>query len=355
MEQKDLLRPKGTIDVPLHRVTNDVFADGEQSIEDRIDRVLNYEIRIMSGNSNRPLALEIAKLLHVNLTNADVKRFSDGEIFVSIRENVRGKDVFIVQSTSPPVNDHLMELLIMIDTCKRASAKRITVVTPYYGYARQDRKSAPRVPISARLVADLIIAAGAHRILAFELHAGQIQGFFNIPVDHMYAIPVFAEYLLKEGVEKKDLVVVSPDAGGMERARALAKRLDAALAIIDKRRSGPNVAHVMHVIGEVEGRRCIIVDDMVDTAGTLTQGAQALVDHGAKSVQACCVHAVLSGPAIGRIDASPLERLYVTDSIEMTEERSSPKIRVLAVAKVFAETIRRIHREESVSSLFDEA
>mmetsp|Transcript_2163 Transcript_2163/g.3901 ORF Transcript_2163/g.3901 Transcript_2163/m.3901 type:complete len:355 (+) Transcript_2163:294-1358(+) len=349
---KQALRPTGSMAINSIG-KHEVFADGEQSFEEQIDKVLNYEIRIVAGNSNIPLAQEIARLLRVNITDADVRRFSDGEVYVSIRENVRGKDVFIVQSTSPPVNDHLMELLVIIDTLKRASAKRITAVIPYYGYARQDRKSHPRVPISARLVADLISAAGAHRVLAFELHAGQIQGFFNIPVDHMYAIPVFAEYLLKEDVPE-GLVVVSPDAGGMERARALAKRLNSSLAIIDKRRSGPNVAHVMHVIGDVQGRHCIIVDDMVDTAGTLTEGARALVEHGAATVRACCVHAVLSGPAIQRIQDSPLERLYVTDSILLEEQKLIPKIKVLGVAQVFAETIRRIHREESVSSLFQD-
>ncbi|KAA8490823.1 Ribose-phosphate pyrophosphokinase [Porphyridium purpureum] len=350
----NILRPKSLMALNQIHAGGEAMHVGEQSFEDQIDRVLNYEIRIVTGNSNLPLAAEIAKLLRVTITEADVKRFSDGEVYVSIKENVRGKDVFILQSTSPPVNDHLMELLVIIDTLKRASAKRITAVIPYYGYARQDRKSNPRVPISARLVADLIVAAGAHRVLAFELHAGQIQGFFNIPVDHMFAIPVFAEYLLQLEKQPEDLVVVSPDAGGMERARALAKRLNAALAIIDKRRSGPNVAHVMHVIGDVIGKDCIIVDDMVDTAGTLCEGAKAVMDNGARRVRACCVHAVLSGPAIERLQNSPLERLYVTNSILLPDEKLIPKIRVLGVAQVFAETIRRIHREESVSSLFQE-
>lgn len=263
-------------------------------------------------------------------------------------------DVFIVQPTSPPVNDHLMELLVIIDTLKRASAKRITAVIPYYGYARQDRKAAPRVPITARLVADLIQTAGAHRVLAFELHAGQIQGFFNIPVDHMFALPVFVDHLKSSGQKLDRPVVVSPDAGGMERARALAKRLDASLAIIDKRRSGPNVAHVMHVIGEVAGRDCIIVDDMVDTAGTLTQAAKALNDNGARTVKACCIHAVLSGPAVERIKNSCIEELVVTNSISLSEEKANAIgcITRISVGQLMAETIRRVHREESVSSLF---
>lgn len=285
-----------------------------------------------------------------------MKKFSDGEIFVSIKENVRGKDVFIVQPTSPPVNDNLMELCIIIDTLKRASAKRITAVIPYYGYARQDRKCAPRVPITARLVADLIQTAGAHRVLAFELHAGQIQGFFNIPVDHMYALRVFVDYLLQNCHVKKDgnsPVVVSPDAGGMERARCFAKKLDSSLAIIDKRRSAMNVAHVMHVIGDVTGQDCIIVDDMVDTAGTLTEAAKALKEQGAKKVTACCVHALLSGPAIDRIKASCIEELIVTDSIVLPPEKKLPNITVISVGEVIAETISRIHAEESVSTLFD--
>lgn len=316
-------------------------------------QALNYEIRVVAGNANRPLAEEIARHLKVKITQAEIKRFADGECYVSLKENVRGKDVFIVQPTSPPVNDHLMELLLIIDTLKRASAKRITTVMPYYGYSRQDRKNAPRVPISARLVADLISTAGAHRVLAFELHAGQIQGFFNIPVDHLFAIPVFADHLIKMGLNK-DVVVVSPDAGGMERARALAKRLNAALAIIDKRRSAPNVAHVMHVIGDVRDRDCVIVDDMVDTAGTLTQAAAALKDHGARRIMACCVHALLSPPAVDRIRDSCIEELSVTNSLVLSPEKQLKNIRVLSVAKLFAETIRRVHREQSVSTLFDD-
>jgi len=316
-------------------------------------QALNYEIRVVAGNANLPLANEIARHLKVKITAAEIKRFADGECYVSLKENVRGKDVFIVQPTSPPVNDHLMELLLIIDTLKRASAKRITAVIPYYGYSRQDRKNAPRVPISARLVADLISTAGAHRVLAFELHAGQIQGFFNIPVDHLFAIPVFADHLSTSGL-RDDVVVVSPDAGGMERARALAKRLNAALAIIDKRRSAPNVAHVMHVIGDVRGRDCVIVDDMVDTAGTLTQAAAALKDHGASRIMACCVHALLSPPAVDRIRNSCIEELCVTNSLVLSPEKQLKNITVLSVAKLHAETIRRVHREQSVSTLFDD-
>lgn len=326
-----------------------------------LDKALNYEIRVVSGNANPVLAREIASHLKVRMTSAVVSRFSDGETRVAIQDNVRGKDVFIVQPTSPPVNDHLMELLVIIDTLKRASAKRITAVIPYYGYGRQDRKAAPRVPITARLVADLIQTAGAHRVLAFELHAGQIQGFFNIPVDHMFALPVFVNYI--NGSEEyrairasnpNPLVVVSPDAGGMERARLLAKFLDAALAIIDKRRSAPNVAHVLHVIGEVQDRDCIIVDDMVDTAGTLTKAAVALKENGAKSVRACCIHAVLSGPAVERIQNSCIEELVVTNSIELKQEvyESLSCITRLSVGTLMAETISRVHREESVSTLF---
>lgn len=323
-----------------------------------LDKALNYEIRVVAGNANRPLAEEIANHLKVRMTSAIVSKFSDGETRVAIEDNVRGKDVFIVQPTSPPVNDHLMELLVLIDTLKRASAKRITAVIPYYGYGRQDRKTAPRVPITARLVADLIQTAGAHRVLAFELHAGQIQGFFNIPVDHMFALPVFVTYLkntiLRNNGDAANIVVVSPDAGGMERARLLAKGLNAALAIIDKRRSAPNVAHVLHVIGDVKDRDCIILDDMVDTAGTLTKAADALKENGAKTVRACCIHAVLSGPAVERINNSCIEELVVTNSIELDEEKEQalPCLTRLSVGSLMAETISRVHREESVSTLF---
>ncbi|KAF6001621.1 hypothetical protein CCYA_CCYA14G3850 [Cyanidiococcus yangmingshanensis] len=330
----------------------------EEHLGAALDQALNYELRIMAGNSNRELAAAIARNLKIELMEADVRRFSDGEIYVSIKENVRGKDVFVVQATSPPVNDNLVELLLMIDTLKRASAKRITAVMPYFGYARQDRKCAPRVPISARLVADLLEVAGAHRVLAFELHAGQIQGFFRIPVDHMYSVPVFVGYLLENNFDGlTDPVIVSPDAGGMERARAFAKRLNASLAIIDKRRSGPNVAHVMHIIGEVHRRDCIIIDDMVDTAGTLTEAAKALKDHGAQKVHAYIVHPVLSGPALDRIRESAIDKLVVTNSIIISDERkrqSGNKIVQLPVDSLFSDCIKRIHREQSVSSLFDQ-
>ena len=326
-----------------------------------LDRALNYEIRVVSGNANRALAEEIAKHLKVRMTNANVSQYSDGETRVSIEDNIRGKDVFIVQPTSPPVNDHLMELLVIIDTLKRASAKRITAVIPYYGYGRQDRKVSPRVPITARLVADLIQTAGAHRVLAFELHAGQIQGFFNIPVDHMFALPVFLDHLCvnnnnNTGNTDKDSqpIVVSPDAGGMERARILAKKMNASLAIIDKRRSAPNVAEVMNVIGDVENRDCIIVDDMVDTAGTLTKAAKALKNNGARSVRACCIHAVLSGPAVERINESCITELMVTNSILLPEKKVKALkcLNIISVGEIMAETIRRVHREESVSTMF---
>ena len=309
------------------------------------------KIKIFSGNSNRLLAEELCQFIGVPIGQASVKTFSDGEIAVEIQENVRGKHVFIVQSTCSPVNDNLMELLVMIDAMKRASAGLITAVIPYYGYARQDRKAAPRTPITAKLTADLITAAGATRVLSMDLHAGQIQGFFNIPVDHIYAMPVTLEYI-KENMGD-DIVVVSPDAGGVERARAFAKRLGSSLAIIDKRRTGPNVAEVMHIIGDVEGRVALIVDDMVDTAGTLTQAARALAENGAKKVCASCTHAVLSGPALDRIAASAIEEMVVTNSIPLSEKgQGCAKISVLSVAPLLGEAIKRIHSDDSVSSLF---
>jgi ribose-phosphate pyrophosphokinase len=288
----------------------------------------------------------------VPLADAEVSRFSDGEIFVQFNENVRGADVFVVQPTCPPVNDTLMELLIMVDALKRASAHRITAVLPYYGYARQDRKVQGRVPISAKLVADLMEAAGVDRVLALDLHAGQIQGFFNIPVDHLFAAPVvMIDYLRKK--ELHDAVVVAPDAGGVERARAIAKRLSAGLAIIDKRREGPNSAVAMHLIGDVEGRDAVVIDDMIDTAGTLVQAVGAIQREGARRILACGVHAVLSGPAIERIKASPIEEVVVTNSVPLTpEKRTAARITVLTVAPLLGEAIRRIHDEESVSTLF---
>ncbi|MEX2224045.1 MAG: ribose-phosphate pyrophosphokinase [Candidatus Rokuibacteriota bacterium] len=310
-----------------------------------------YELKLFSGNANRPLAEEIAKTLQLPLGDADVSRFSDGEVYVQINENVRGQDVFVIQPTCPPVNDHLMELLVMIDAFKRASARRITAVLPYYGYGRQDRKVQPRVPITAKLVADLLTAAGAQRLLAVDLHAGQIQGFFDIPVDHLFAAPpVIIDHLAKKDLN--DPVLVSPDAGGVERARALAKRLKAGLAIIDKRREGTNIAMFMHLIGDVKGRDAVIVDDMIDTAGTLIQAVDALKREGANRILACAVHGVLSGPAIARIKESILEEVIITNTVPLTPERQLSKIRVLSVAPLLAEAIRRIHDEESVSTLF---
>ena len=307
-----------------------------------------YELKLFSGNANRPLTDEIAQYLHIPVSDADVTRFSDGEVFVQVNENVRGADVFVVQPTCPPVNDNLMELLIMTDALKRASAHRITAVLPYYGYARQDRKVQPRVPITAKLVADLLEAAGVDRVLALDLHAGQIQGFFNIPVDHLFAAPVIIDYLGKKDL--RDPVIVSPDAGGVERARAIAKRLKAGLAIIDKRREGPNIAVVMYLIGQVEGKDVVIIDDMIDTAGTLIQAVGALEREGARRIIACGVHPVLSGPALDRIKASALEEVVVTNSIPVAKR--GVQITVLTVAPLLGEAIRRIHDEESVSTLF---
>jgi ribose-phosphate pyrophosphokinase len=311
---------------------------------------MTYELKLFTGNANRPLAEEIAQSLHLPVGEAEVSRFSDGEVFVQVNENVRGTDVFVVQPTCPPVNENLMELLVMIDALKRASARRITAVLPYYGYARQDRKVQPRVPITAKLVAVLLEAAGVDRVLALDLHAGQIQGFFNIPVDHLYASPVLIDYLGKKDL--KDPVVVSPDAGGVERARAIAKRLKANLAIIDKRREGPNQAIAMHLIGEVRGRDAVVIDDMIDTAGTLVQAVTALEREGARRILACGVHAVLSGPAIDRITASPIEETVVTNSIPVSDAKRAARITVLSVAPLLGEAIRRIHDEESVSTLF---
>jgi len=311
-----------------------------------------YELKLFTGNANRALAEEIAQYLRVPLGAAEVDRFSDGEVFVQLNENLRGADVFVIQPTCPPVNDNLMELLIMIDAIKRASAHRITTVLPYYGYARQDRKAMGRVPISAKLVADLLSAAGVHRVLALDLHAGQIQGFFNIPVDHLFAAPaVMIDYLNKKDL--RDPVVVSPDAGGVERSRAIAKRLDANLAIIDKRREGPNAAVAMHLIGDVRDRDAVVMDDMIDTAGTLVQAVGALEREGARRILACGVHAVLSGPAVERIRASKLEEVVVTNSIPVSaEKRAAARVTVLSVAPLLGEAIRRIHNEESVSTMF---
>jgi len=309
------------------------------------------QLRIFSGNSNLPLANEICDILEIPLGKAEVKTFSDGEIQVDIEESVRGTDAFVVQSTSTPGNNHLMELLIMIDAMKRASANRITAVLPYYGYARQDRKVSPRAPITAKLVADLITTAGANRVLAIDLHAGQIQGFFNIPVDHLFAAPVLLDYL-RQRLEGQ-MVIVSPDAGGVERARAFAKRMKASLAIIDKRRDSPNKAKFMNLIGEVRGMHAIILDDMVDTAGTLVEAASALDSKGAREVHACCVHPVLSGPAVQRLNDSVIRELTVTNTIPLKPEAAgNPKLKVLSVANILAEAIKRIHCNDSVSSLF---
>lgn len=308
-------------------------------------------IQLITGNANRELAGKVSEYIGIPLTDTTVTTFSDGELMVQINENVRGSDVFVIQSTCTPINNNIMELLLIIDALKRASASRITAVIPYYGYARQDRKVQPRVPISSKLVADLLTAAGTNRVLTIDLHAGQIQGFFNIPVDHLYAVPVLHEYLKK--CEFNDLVIVSPDAGGVERARSFARRLDASLAIIDKRREAANVSKVMHVIGDVSGKDTIILDDMIDTAGTTTQAAQALVDSGARRVMAACTHAVLSGPAIDRINASPLEKVIATDTLPLGEKlKICSKLQVQSVSTILGEAIKRIHDESSVSSLF---
>jgi ribose-phosphate pyrophosphokinase len=310
------------------------------------------DIKIFTGNANPELANGIADYLEYPMGRASVSRFSDGEINVEIADNVRGRDVFLIQPTSSPANDHLMELLIMADACKRASAGRITAVIPYYGYARQDRKAAPRAPITAKLVADLLSTASLDRILTMELHAGQIQGFFNMPVDNLFTSPILCRFLQQE-LTLENPVIVSPDAGGVERARAFANRLGASLAIIDKRRSAPNVAEVMHIIGDVRGKTALIVDDMIDTAGTLTKAAKAVSDNGASRVLAVATHAVLSGPAVQRIQDSVLERVVVTDTIPLrADARACPKISVVSVASLFGDAIRAIHHNDSVSRLF---
>ncbi len=310
------------------------------------------DLSIFTGNSNSGLAKQVSKYLFKSLGMSKVNRFSDGEIQVEIQENVRLKDVFIIQSTCNPVNDNLMELLLMIDALRRSSAARITAVIPYFGYARQDKKVAPRVPISARLVADLITNAGANRVITMDLHAGQIQGFFNIPVDNLYAAPVLIEHI-RNKFAGEDIVIVSPDAGGVERARAFAKRLGAELAIVDKRRDKPNEAKAMAVIGDVKGKIAVILDDMVDTAGTLTEASNAISSQGASEVHACCTHAVLSGPAVGRIEKSALCSLVATDTIPLSEEAAAcDKINVLSIASLVGEAIIRSHRGDSVTTLF---
>jgi ribose-phosphate pyrophosphokinase len=310
-------------------------------------------MKILAGNSNRPLAEAISACINLPLTKASIRRFSDMEVFVEIEENVRGEDVFVIQSTSYPTNDNLMELLISLDALKRGSARRITAVIPYFGYARQDRKSGPRTPISAKLVANLITEAGADRVLTMDLHAGQIQGFFDIPTDNLYAAPVLVKDI-ESKFNGEDLVIVSPDVGGVLRARGLAKRLNADLAIIDKRREKAGVSEVMNIIGDVKDRRCILVDDIVDSAGTLCNAGVALMDQGATSVHAYVTHGVLSGGAVARVSASPIEKMVITDSIQGTEAvRVSHNIEQLTIAPLMADAISRISEESSVSSLFD--
>ena len=310
-------------------------------------------MKILAGNSNRPLVEAIAGHLNVPLTKAAIRRFSDMEVFVEVLENVRGEDVYVIQSTSYPANDNLMELLVCIDALRRGSALRINAVIPYFGYARQDRKTGPRTPISAKLVANLITKAGADRVLTLDLHAAQIQGFFDIPTDNLFAAPVFAKEI-KANHGADTLTIVSPDVGGVLRARAIAKRLDAELAIIDKRRESAGVSQVMHVIGDVKGRRCILVDDIVDSAGTLCNAAEALIEGGASTVSAYVTHGVLSGGAVARVTASPMEFLIITDSIQATEAvRQADNIRQLTIAPLLSEAIRRIAESRSVSSLFD--
>lgn len=309
-------------------------------------------LKIFSGSANLELTKKICEYLATPLGLCVIRKFSDGEIFIELKENVRGADIFLVQPVCPPVNENLMELLIMIDAARRASARRITAVIPYYGYARQDRKTAPRTPITAKLVANLIVTAGARRVLTMDLHAGQIQGFFDIPVDHLYALPVFLSYI-KENFRDKEIVIVSPDAGGVERAKEYAKRLNCSLAIIDKRRERPNESEVMNVIGDVKNKIAIIIDDMVDTAGTMCQASKALIEKGATEVYGMATHPVLSGPALERIAKAPLKALIVSDTIPLKEEAQKlDKILVLSVAKLLGEAIRRIHTDDSISSLF---
>src|SRR5581483_7783209 len=311
----------------------------------------NHVLKVFSGNAHLALAREISEHLQRPLADAYVGRFPDGEVRLQVKENVRGADVFVIQPTCNPVNENLMELLIMLDALRRASAYRITAVMPYYGYARQDRKDRPRVPISSKLVADLLTSAGADRILALDLHAGQIQGFFDIPVDHLYATPVTVDYFRK--LKLKNLVIVSPDTGGVERARAFAKMLHAPLAIIDRRRDDPNVVEMFNVIGDVQDKTCLIIDDLVDTAGTLAKSAEALKEKGAGKVYACCTHGVFAGDAIKKIISAPLEQVVATNSIPLSEEAGKcGRIKVLSVAKLLAEAIKSIHEETSVSKLF---
>ncbi|MBF0936115.1 MULTISPECIES: ribose-phosphate diphosphokinase [Abiotrophia] len=312
------------------------------------------KLKIFSLSSNRPLAEKIAEAVGLELGKISISRFSDGEVKVNVEESIRGAHVYIVQSTSDPVNDNLMELLIMIDALRRASAKTINVVMPYYGYARQERKAQSREPITAKLVANMITIAGADRVLTLDLHAPQIQGFFDIPVDHLIGVPLLADYFLEKGLFGEDVVVVSPDHGGVVRARKLADFLKSPIAIIDKRRPRPNVSEVMNIIGDVAGKKCIIIDDMIDTAGTITLAAAALLDKGADSVYACCTHAVLSGPAVERLDESEIKEVIVTDSIQQPEGRHLDKLQTISVGTLVGEAIKRIHENRSVSPLFQE-
>ena len=311
-------------------------------------------IKVFSGNSNRKLAQDICNILGLELGKMDVGKFSDGEIAVNIGESVRGCDVFIIQSTNSPVNDNLMELLVIIDAMKRASAGRITAVIPYFGYARQDRKARARDPISAKLVADILQTAGAHRVLTMDLHSSQLQGFFNVPVDNLLGMPVLAKHFIKNGyATEDDFIVVSPDVGSVARSRLFAQKFNAPLAIIDKRRPRANVMEVMNIIGDVKGKKCIMLDDMIDTAGTICQGAKALVDNGAKEVVACCSHAVLSGPAIQRLQDSALSKIVVLDTIELSDEKKIEKIEQISVAPLFADAIERVYTDLPVSKLFE--
>ena len=311
------------------------------------------KIELLAGNSNRALAEAIAKELNISVAAAEVGKFSDGEISINLPNTVRGKDVFIVQSTSSPVNDNLMELMIMIDACKRASAGRITAVMPYFGYARQDRKARPRDPITAKLVADILTTAGANRILTMDLHAAQIQGFFEIPVDHLYGAPLLARYYKNKMNE--DWVVVSPDVGSVARARNFASRVNAPIAIVDKRRPKANAIEVMNIIGDVRGKKCLMVDDMIDTAGTICQGAEALVKNGAEEVYACCTHGVLSGPALERLEKSSIKELAILNTIDMPEHiKNHPKIKVLSVAKLFANAITTVYSDSSLSAIYED-
>lgn len=310
-------------------------------------------IELLAGNSNKPLAEAIAKELKLTISDAEVGKFSDGEISITLPKTVRGKDVFIIQSTSSPVNDNLMELLIMIDACKRASAGRITAVIPYFGYARQDRKARPRDPITAKLVADILTSAGANRVLTMDLHAAQIQGFFEIPVDHLYGAPLLAKYFKKQMTE--DWVVVSPDVGSVGRARNFASRVDASLAIVDKRRPKANAIEVMNVIGDVKGKTCLMVDDMIDTAGTIVQGAEALMKNGAKEIYACCTHGVLSGPAMERLTNSPIKEVVILDTINIPEEiKNNPKIKIVSTAKLIARAIATVYADTSLSAIYED-